>query len=119
MRYLVVVLIFVSSMFGFGINNSKANPSETISLLAYSPQVCQFSLSKYTGTISSGCTQSFTVGLSCPQEADTYATVVVFIDGKHIASDVVKIPAGETRSRSVQINVGSSYDNQTYELVVQ
>lgn len=84
-----------------------------------SPQVCQFSLSSYSGTINGGVTNPVTVGLSCPQQEDMYATVVVFIDNAHVASDVVKVPAGSTKSASFQIRVGSEYNGKSYRLVVQ
>lgn len=84
-----------------------------------SPQVCQFSLSTYSGTVSSGSTAYFTVGLSCPQEKDVYATVVAFVNQQHVASEVVKVPAGSTRSERVCIVVGASYNGESYRLVVQ
>lgn len=85
-----------------------------------SSQVCQFSLSTYSGKIdSNGCTSYFSVGLSCPQETDVYATVVVLIDGCHAASEVVKVPAGKTRSDNLRINVGRSFVGQAYRLVVE
>jgi len=93
--------------------------AEFPSCSSQSPQVCQFSLSSYTGTIQNGNTYALTVGLSCPQQSDVYATVVVHIDGKLVASEVVKVPAGNTRSASFQINVGSPYNGKTYELGVQ
>lgn len=85
-----------------------------------SPQFCQYSLSKYTGTITNaGLTESFSVGLSCPSQSDTYATVVVLIDDIHIASKVITVPAGKTYSESTTISVGHSYVGKRYNLVVQ
>lgn len=99
---------------------SKTNKEETEMNTIENPQVCQYSLSRYSGTITSnGVTEQFTVGLSCPIEKDTYATVVVFIDGEHAASDVVKVPAGKTRSALVSISVGGSFAGKPYRLMVQ
>lgn len=84
-----------------------------------SPQVCQFFLSKYTGNLDGGGdTGPFTVGPSCPQESDAYATVYVFVDKEKVASEVVKIPAGETRSVQALIKVGTSYAGKSYRLEV-
>ena len=96
---------------------SAQEPSEGLS--AYSPQVCQFSLTSYSGTINAASTDPFQVGLSCPQEGDVRATVVVFINGEHVASKVVTVKAGKDYSDSVFINVGHSYNGQRYKLVVQ
>lgn len=92
-------------------------PSNEVS---YSPQVCQFSLSKYSGIINSaGNTDSFKVGLSCPQEENVRATVVVFIDNEHVASKVVTIPARNDYSSDVYITVGTEHNGKRYKLVVQ
>ena len=100
-----------------------AEAFETVSIAsasAVSPQVCQFSLSNYSGKIkNTWTTESFTVGLSCPQQEDVYATVIVVIDGYTIASKVVKVPAGKTSSDSVSINVGQEFVGKSYRLVVQ
>lgn len=94
--------------------------SESQSAATYSPEVCQFSLSRYSGTIGySGDTDKFTVGLSCPQEKAVHATVAVFIDGEIVASKVVEVQANKTTSGSVYINVGSGYNGKKYQLVVQ
>lgn len=90
-----------------------------VSPAAQSPQVCQFSLSTYSGKVTNGSTAYFTVGLSCPQEKDVYATVVAYINQQPVASEVVKVPAGATRSQRVCIVVGSSYNDESYRLVVQ
>lgn len=86
-----------------------------------SPQVCQFSLSSYTGTISeSGYTSSTTVRLSCPQESDIYATVVVMIDGEPAGSDIFMVKAGKTESASKQIQItDKAYYGKRYNLLVQ
>lgn len=84
------------------------------------PQVCQFSLSSYNGTADDyGKTNSFTVGLSCPQESDVYATVVAFVNDEIVASEVVKIPAGKTKSAAVTIKLGSVNAKKYYKLGVQ
>lgn len=90
-------------------------PSESASSFL----VCQFSLTDYSGTINNGCTGQFKVGLSCPQETDVRASVVVYIDGKLVASQVVTIPAGKDYSKSLSINVGHEYNGMSYELGVQ
>ena len=90
-------------------------PSESASSFL----VCQFSLTRYSGTISSGTTDQFKVGLSCPQEKDVRASVGVYIDGKIVASKVVTIPAGEDYSDPISIHVGSDYNGMSYELGVQ
>ena len=84
-----------------------------------SPLVCQFSLTSYSGTINSGNTNTFQVGLSCPQQSDVRATVVVVIDNELVASKVVTIKAGNDYSDRVFISVGSSYNGQKYQLGVQ
>ena len=91
--------------------------SETTS--TNSPQVCQFSLTSYSGTIRSGRTGSFQVGLSCPQQTDVRATVVVLIDNKLVASKVVTIQAGKDYSGDITILVGNEYDGKEYSLGVQ
>lgn len=90
-------------------------PSESASSFL----VCKFSLTDYSGTINSGKTDNFKVGLSCPQGIDVRATVGVYIDGKRVASKVVTIPAGEDYSDDKYIQVGSDYNGMSYELDVQ
>ena len=86
----------------------------------FSPEVCQFSLTSYSGTVnSSGNTAQFQVGLSCPQEKDVRATVVVYIDGNLVASKVVTVSAGKDYSEKVTISVGGQYNGKTYNLGVQ
>lgn len=80
-------------------------------------QVCQFSLSRYSGTLSSNGTDEFTVGLSCPQDNVVYATVKVKVDDKVVASKVVKIEAGTTESGTAKISV-SGYSGKPYTLEV-
>ncbi len=94
--------------------------NSSVSAGTYSPQVCQFSLTKYSGTIGyNGTTDSFQVGLSCPQDEDVRATVVVVIDDDCVASKVVTVKAGKDYSDSVAITVGSSYAGKKYKLIVQ
>lgn len=99
--------------------STNASDVESASASTSSPQVCQYSLSHYSGTINSGYTAQFTVGLSCPQKEDTYATVVVYIDDKLVASEVVQVPANSTKSALTNIRVGGSYNGKGYELGVQ
>ncbi|MDE5799484.1 MAG: hypothetical protein K2H74_00500 [Paramuribaculum sp.] len=96
-------------------------PSQTTSEASASdsPLVCQFSLTSYSGTINSGNTNTFQVGLSCPQQSDVRATVVVVIDKELVASKVVTIKAGNDYSDPVYISVGHSYNGQKYQLGVQ
>lgn len=97
-----------------------ASVVEVPSQSASSFLVCQFSLTRYSGTInSSGYTGKFQVGLSCPQEKDVRASVGVYIDGKLVASKVVTIPAGKDYSKSISIHVGTEYRGMSYELGVQ
>jgi len=85
-----------------------------------SPEVCQFSLTHYSGVINaSGNTGYFRVGLSCPQQYDIRATVVVFIDNEHVASKVVKVEAGKDYSSNTYISVGTTYKGKPYRLVVK
>lgn len=111
-----LAIIACSSVVFAGSISREIQPNSTTD----SPQVCQFSLSKYTGTITNGGnTELFTVGLSCPVEQESYATVVVFIDNQHVASAVVQVKAGETRSSGTYISVGAEYIGKRYNLVVQ
>ncbi len=95
-------------------------PGEAANDAYESPQVCQFSLSSYSGTVNNGATtEMFTVGLSCPQKSSVYATVVAFIDNEHVASKVVEVKAGATSSSSVYLNMGTENIGKRYKLVVQ
>lgn len=119
MKTMISVVAFIALLFTSIVYASESNAT-TSSYASSSPQVCQFSLSHYTGTISSGSTDGVSVGLSCPQGTDTYATVVVVIDGELVASEVIKVPAGKTRSdNNVCIKVGASYNGKSYKLGVQ
>ena len=117
------IIILAAILLGISAKASEMpSPSQTTSEASASdsPQVCQFSLTSYSGTInSSGDTGFFQVGLSCPQDDDVRATVVVFIDGEHAASKVVTINAGQVYSSNVNISVGKSFAGQRYKLVIQ
>ncbi|MDE5568963.1 MAG: hypothetical protein K2I89_08745 [Muribaculaceae bacterium] len=116
-KLILVIIILLSSAFTISASDSVM---ESPTCDNNSPQVCQFSLSSYAGTVdNNGNTSYFTVGLSCPQKEDTYATVVVFVNGEHAASTVVKVPAEKTSSQSVNIKVGQDYKGKAYKLVVQ
>lgn len=108
--------LFVITPAIFAFDGSDRNPSS----VSVSPEVCQFSLSSYTGTVeSNGYTKEFTVGLSCPQQTDVNATVVAYVDGDIIASKVVTVKAGKTQSDGVTIYVGWEYKGKKYKLGVQ
>lgn len=115
-------ILLLSALFVVS-SNATDIPLSSASLSAntvtYSPQVCQFSLTSYTGTISNGGTDRFQVGLSCPQENDVRATVVLFIDKEYVASKVVTIKAGKDYSEPLYIQVGASYNGKRYRLVVE
>lgn len=120
MKTTAFMAILAFLFLNLGILASSNQHTGTPSFVEDSPQVCQFSLSRYTGTVdTNGMTEYFTIGLSCPQESDIYATVVVFIDDLHVASEVVKIPAKAIRSSSVNIRAGKTYKGRSYRLVVQ
>ncbi|MBD5319542.1 MAG: hypothetical protein HDS07_01390 [Bacteroides sp.] len=91
--------------------------SETTS--TNSPQVCQFSLTSYSGTIFQEKTGKFKVGLSCPQQTNVRATVIVKIDNELVASTVVTIEAGKVYSDDAYISVGPGYEGKKYSLGVQ
>lgn len=96
-----------------------ASVVEVPSQSASSFLVCKFSLTDYSGKISQGETESFQVGLSCPQGIDVRATVDVYIDGELVTSKVVTIPAGKDYSGPIKIMVGGKYNGMSYELGVQ
>ncbi|MDE5810698.1 MAG: hypothetical protein K2H61_00140, partial [Muribaculaceae bacterium] len=84
---------------------------------AETQQQCQYSLSSYSGTIDAfGKTGYFQVILSCAQEVDTNWTVFVTIDGNVVASDIVAVAKGQTKSTSVYIGVGKEYSGKSYRL---
>lgn len=116
------IIILAAIMLGITAKASEIqSPCQTTSEVSPSdsPQFCQFSLTSYSGTISGGTTGYFKVGLSCPQESDVRATVVVVIGEELVASQVVTIKAGKDYSSSVNITVGNAYNGQKYQLGVQ
>lgn len=117
--FLAAVAIMSLGSTVFASTNASDVKSASVSTYPTSPQVCQFSLSSYNGKIIGNKTEKFTVGLSCPQEKDVYATVVVYIDGKLVASEVVKVPAKSTKSNVTTITVKYTYEGKEYELGVQ
>lgn len=121
MKHKTIALICAAIFACSGAISTFATISQTpsSSYSNYSPQVCKFSLSSYSGEIYQRQTQLFTVGLSCPQPGDTYATVVVFINNEAVASEVVMVPANCTRSKEVKITVGSDYNGKAYKLSVE
>lgn len=50
-----------------------------------------------------------TVLVNCKQETDSYVTVSVYQNGKHIGSGTVVIPAGELSSEETRIDVDPKY----------
>lgn len=117
-RFLLIAVVLVLS--STVLTASDTQEFQQSSEVSYSPQVCQYSLSRYTGTTDVlGNTEYFTVGLSCPQTEDTYATVVAFFNDEHAGSIVVKVPANKTQSASARIALGSANANKSYKLVVQ
>ncbi len=100
-------------------NVFATNSKETNSTKTENPQVCKFSLSHYTGTISSGSTNSVKVLLSCAQDEDVTATVDVYIDGELVASKLYTIKAGKKQSDSAWIEVPSGYSGKKYKLDVE
>lgn len=100
-------------------NVFATNIKETNSTKTENPQVCKFSLSHYTGTITSGSTNSVTVLLSCAQEEDVTATVDVYIDGELVASKLYTITAGYKDSQGSSIKVPSEYNGKRYTLKVE
>lgn len=116
---LLLMLVMAMGLTANASNDKTMSEMPTTSESSYSPQVCQFSLTSYTGTISSGgYTDSFQVGVSCPQDTDARATVVVYIDDQPVASKVVVVPAGRDYSASTSIKV-SGYAGKRYRLLVQ
>lgn len=116
---IIFLLVSFSVLQGNAIDSMSSSVIPTENSATYSPEVCQFSLTSYSGTIQSGSTGSFRVGLSCPQSSDVRATVVVFINGEPIASKVVTVQAGKDYSIAVRIDVGYSYNGERYQLAVQ
>lgn len=115
---LLLMLVMAMGLTANASNDKTMSEMPTTSESSYSPQVCQFSLTSYTGTITGGSTDWFRVGVSCPQDTDQRATVVAYIDDQPVASKVVVVPAGKDYSDSTYIEV-SGYAGKRYRLLVQ
>lgn len=82
-------------------------------------QTCGFSLQYTTvdvnyevttrGTVYSEGTVYATVLVNCKQTEDKYVTVAVYVNGKHVGSGVVTIPAGALSSESTSITIDTNY----------
>ena len=122
MKKIIVLLVSVfaiNTFNAFATNNKTTVETQTES----NWHTCQFSLSRYSGTIKDyeyigTNTENFEVLLNCPQESDISATVYVFIDDECVASKVVTIKAGETSSKAVKIKVDYRYKGKEYTLKV-
>ncbi len=111
---LFAAVFAISTFNAFATNNETTMATQSEN----SWNTCQFSLSHYTGVISENQTDLFYVRLNCPQQADVYATVFVVIDGRRVASEVVKISAGKTESNRAHI-VCTGYNGKNYTLEVE
>lgn len=116
---MLICLATLAMAVGVSFASTIPQEVESTTFNGETPQVCQFSLSKYTGTISGGYTGSFKVRVSCPSDDTLRATVGVFIDRELIASEVVEIQSGKTESGSINITVGADYDGKKFNLVVE
>lgn len=117
MKNFIILLVSVFAMSSF--NAFATNNEATTSTQSDSFYTCQFSLSHYSGKVIGGeSTAYFKVLLNCPQEKDVYATVVAYVDGKRVASKVVKIKAGQTESDSTNISFSAYYFEKEYTLEV-
>ena len=119
MKKFIVLLVSVFAMSSF--NAFATNNEVTVATQSESNfYTCKFSLDHYTGcTNVYGNSGSFCVRLNCPQQQDVYATVYIYIDGKRIASKVVKIKAGDTESSSDYFSLPQFYSNKDYTLKVE
>ena len=117
MKKIIVLLasVFAINTFNaFATNNKTTVETQTESNF----YTCHFSLNHYSGTTdSSSRALGIKVQLNCPQEKDVYATVYVYIDGKCVASKLVKIKAGNTESDATFIDTG--HRHREYTLKVQ
>ena len=101
-------------------NVFATNKKETNSTKTENPQVCQFSLDHYTGTISDKKTNNVQVRLSCPQKEEVKATVFVYINNELVVSELFTIDANSDRSEYKRIAVPSEYKNgDKYKLTVE
>ncbi len=111
---LFVAVFAISTFNAFATNNETTMATQSEN----SWNTCQFSLSHYTGVIVKYKTEQFSVQLNCPQQADVYATVFVVIDGRRVASMVIKIRAGKTESGLNNITC-PDYEGKNYTLEVE
>ncbi len=121
MKKIIVLLVSVFAMNtfnAFATNNETTVATQTDSNF----YTCHFSLTHYSGTIINNrgyTTEFFKVQLNCPQKQDVYATVYLYIDGRAIASTLVKISAGMTESRDTLFSTSKEYVGKEYTLRVQ
>ncbi len=120
MKKILVLLVSVFAMFAYDAVASN-NENTTSPQTENSPQVCQFSLSHYTGTLSfrDAYTDIFFVRLNCAQTEDVCATVFVYVEGECVASQVVCISAGKTSSKVAQIDCPNEFEEKKYTLKVE
>ena len=101
-------------------NSEKQNFILDTPIQAY--QVCKFSISYPTGTVSdNGYTRTFTALLSCPQEKDVHVTVTAYVDGVAVGNEILTISAGKTRSSNENhsLYIGKEYAGKRYTLTVE
>ncbi len=120
MKKILVLLVSVFAMFAYDAVASN-NENSTSPQTENSPQVCQFSLSRYSGTLSDyyAHTNSFVVRLNCAQTEDVCATVFVYVEGECVASKVVCISAGKTSSKETYIDCPDEFIGKKYSLKVE
>lgn len=120
MKKILVLLVSVFAMFAYDAVASN-NENTTSPQTENSPQVCQFSLSRYSGTLSPTVahTDDFYVRLNCAQTEDVCATVFVYVEGECVASEVVCISAGKTSSKNTFINCPDEFGDKKYSLKVE
>lgn len=120
MKKILVLLVSVFAMFAYDAVASN-NENSTSPQTENSPQVCQFSLSHYSGTLHSvsARTDGFLVRLNCAQTEDVCATVFVYVEGECVASTVVCISAGKTSSEGTDIICPKEFKGKKYSLRVE
>ena len=120
MKKILVLLVSVFAMFAYDAVASN-NENTTSPQTENSPQVCQFSLSYYSGTLDStyATTSQFSVRLNCAQTEDVCATVFVYVEGECVASKVVCIEAGEKSSGLIKIDCPDEFVGKKYSLKVE
>ena len=123
MKKILVLLVSVFAMFAYDAvasNNENTTSPQTENY----PQVCKFSLSRYTGTVQhwervKTYIPKFRVYLNCPQTEDVCATVSVYVEGELVTSKVVCISKGLKASEEVEILVPTEYKEKKYTLTVE